>query len=160
MTTGDDPRYGATPPPPEDPPLATLTPLMGIPLKTGARRRGRHRDEPPLWYVTITVSGERMRADVVREGMERLSIAHGFLASARYASSRAEIRYWDESPDIEGTVALALRMWAEHQHTAGLPDWKVVGLEVVDRDTARRRWEEPPRAQVGELGEISPLSDW
>ena len=31
------------------------------------------------------------------------------------------------------------------------------GVGQVDRDTARRRWQEPVRAQVGELGEIRPL---
>jgi hypothetical protein len=59
--------------------------------------------------------------------------------------------------DIEGAVAQALRMWSEHQTSARLPAWRVVGLEVVDRDTARRRWQEPARVQVGELGEIRPL---
>lgn len=142
----------------DDQPLATLTPLRGIPLKPTRRgRRAAHRQEPALWFVTITVSGDRMSADEVRQSLERLSEEQPFLASAAYASSRAELRYWDESVDIEGAVAQALRMWREHQETAQLPAWTVVGLEVVDRDTARRRWQEPVRAQVGELGEIRPL---
>jgi hypothetical protein len=33
----------------------------------------------------------------------------------------------------------------------------VVGLEVVDRDTARRRWDSPAPMQVVGLGEIRPM---
>jgi hypothetical protein len=141
----------------DEQPLATLTPLRGIPLRPTRRGRRAKRDEPALWFVTITVSGTRMTADDVRAGLERLSEEQPFLVSAAYASSRAELRYWDESVDIEGAVAQALRMWSDHQESARLPAWTVVGLEVVDRDTARRRWQEPARAQVGELGEIRPL---
>ncbi len=144
----------------EDQPLATLTPLRGIPLNPERQRRPAHRsDEPALWFVTITVSGSRRSPDSVRAGLERLSELEPFLVSAAYASSRAEVRYWDESVDIEGAVASALQLWREHRQEADLPPWKVVGLEVVDRDTARRRRDEPPRTQVGELGEIRPMDD-
>ncbi len=144
----------------EDQPLATLTPLRGIPLNPSRRqRRAAHREEPALWFVTVTVSGARMSPEEVRAGLERLSEAEPFLVSAAYASSRAEVRYWDESVDIEGAVESALQLWEAHRSSARLPAWRVVGLEVVDRDTARRRWAEPARAQVGELGEIRPLED-
>lgn len=146
MTTGDDQH------------LATLTPLRGITLPaTRRQRRESRREEPALWFVTITLSGRRMAREEVKAGLERLSQQEPFLVSAAYASSRAEVCYWDESMDIEGAVASALQLWQAHQRTARLPDWKVVGLEVVDRDTARRRWTEPARAHVGELGEIRPL---
>ena len=77
----------------------------------------------------------------MRAALERLSVEQPFLVSAGYAGARAEIRYWDESVDVEGALAQALRLWREHEQTAGLPPWRVVGIEVVDRDTARRRWE-------------------
>jgi hypothetical protein len=48
-------------------------------------------------------------------------------------------------------------MWADHQRSAGLPDWRVVGLEVVDRDTARRRWNRSSSVPVLNLGEIRAL---
>jgi hypothetical protein len=54
-------------------------------------------------------------------------------------------------------VAQALRMWSDHETSSRLPPWRVVGLEVVDRDTARRRWESQPRVRVSELGEIRPM---
>lgn len=142
----------------DDDALATLTPLRGITLKKAQREAPAHRgDEPALWFVTITVSGERVPPESVREGLERLSLEQPFLVSAGYASRRAEVRYWDESMDVEGAVAQALRLWSDHELSAGLPPWRVVGLEVVDRDTARRRWNNEPNLQVVGLGEIRPM---
>jgi hypothetical protein len=141
----------------DDETLATLTPLRGISLGDATKRRER-RPEPALWYVTLTVSGPRLDPREVRAALERLSVEQPFLVSAGYASGRAEIRYWDESVDVEGALAQALRLWSEHERSAHLPPWRVVGLEVVDRDTARRRWEgDPPAQPVGALGEIRAL---
>jgi hypothetical protein len=114
-------------------------------------------DEPALWFVTITVSGPRVPRETIREGLERLSLEQPFLVSAAYASSRAEITYWDESVDVEGAVSQAIGLWQDHEGSAGLPPWTVVGLEVVNRDTARRRWNSDPNLQVAGLGEIRPL---
>lgn len=138
--------------------LATLTPLRGISLGRARRPAPPERaDEPALWFITVTVSGPRVPAESVREGLERLSLEQPFLVSAGYARSRAEIRYWDESVDVEGAVSQALQLWRDHEHSAGLPPWRVVGLEVVDRDTARRRWNNEPNLQVIGLGEIRPM---
>jgi hypothetical protein len=98
-----------------------------------------------------------MPPDEVRSALERLSIEQPFLVSAGYASGRAEIRYWDESVDVEGAVVQALRLWGDHERSAALPPWRVVGLEVVDRDTARRRWETQSVQPVSTLGEIREL---
>src|SRR5205823_8243257 len=120
-------------------------------LGDATRGRGR-KPEPALWYVTVTVSGPRMDPPEVRAALERLSVEQPFLVSAGYASGRAEIRYWDESVDVEGALAQALRLWSEHQRSAALPPWRVVGVEVVDRDTARRRWETQPVQPIATLG--------
>jgi hypothetical protein len=142
----------------EDDTLATLTPLRGINLGKGLRAAHEQRaEEPALWFVTVTVGGPRVPAETVRAGLERLSLEQPFLVSAGYASSRAEIRYWDESVDVEGAVSQALALWREHEASAGLPPWRVVGLEVVDRGTARRRWSTDPSLQVVGLGEIRPM---
>ena len=141
----------------DDENLATLTPLRGISLGDAARRGRQRRPEPALWYVTLTVSGDRMPSQEVRAALERLSVEQPFLVSAGYASTRAEIRYWDESVDVEGAVAQALRLWRDHERSAQLPAWRVVGLEVVDRDTARRRWETQAMQPVSTLGEIRAL---
>lgn len=142
----------------DDDTLATLTPLRGISLGRSRRVTGAHPvEEPALWFVTVTVGGSRVPAETVREGLERLSMEQPFLVSAAYASSRAEIRYWDESMDVEGAVSQALQLWRDHEASAGLPPWRVLGLEVVSRDTARRRWNSEPNLQVVGLGEIRPL---
>jgi hypothetical protein len=149
--TGEVPKH-------DDECLATLTPLRGITLGTSRPPDLTERvEEPALWFVTVTVGGDRVRANSVREGLERLSLEQPFLVSAGYASSRAEVRYWDESVDVEGAVSQAMRLWSDHEVSAGLPAWRVVGLEVVDRDTARRRWSTEPNLQVVGLGEIRPM---
>ena len=139
----------------DDDTLATLTPLRGINFGDAVRKdKAPKRAEPALWFVTITVSGERVPPQSVFEGLQRLSLEQPFLVSAGYASTRAEVRYWDESVDIEGAVAQALRLWSDHRRSAALPKWRVVGIEVVDKNTARRRWDDAPTMSIGVLGEI------
>lgn len=92
-----------------------------------------------LWHVTLTVAGPSVDREDVRMGLERLGLDHPFLMSGRYASDRAEVRYWEEAPDVHDALAMALRLWGEHRITAGLPTWTIVGLEVLDRETYRTR---------------------
>jgi len=145
---------GDVPPGLNDDSLATLTPLRGISFGDAVRKKRRKPDEPALWFVTITVSGERVPPESVFHALQRLSLEQPFLVSAGYASTRAEVRYWDESVDIDGAVAQALRLWAQHRESAQLPRWRVVGVEVVNKDTARRRWDDAPTTSIGLLGEI------
>jgi hypothetical protein len=139
--------------------LATLTPLRGINFGESRRRKPVKREEPALWFVTITVSGERVPPESVYEALQRLSLEQPFLVSAGYASTRAEVRYWDESVDIKGAVDAALELWEEHRESASLPHWKVVGVEVVDKRTARRRWDDAPTMSIGVLGEIRRMEN-
>lgn len=92
-----------------------------------------------MWHVTVTVAGTAVPTIEIRAGLERLEHEHPFLLAGRYAPDRAEVRYWEEAPDVESVVALALKLWDEHQVSAELPHWSVVGLEVVDRETFHRR---------------------
>ena len=92
-----------------------------------------------LWFVTVTVAGGVVDAQEIRSGLERLSHEHPFLLSGRYAADRAEVRYWEEAPDAQSVLDLAVGLWQEHRVSAGLPDWEVVGVEVVDRETFHRR---------------------
>jgi hypothetical protein len=113
--------------------------------------------EVALWHVTVTYAGAPVDAAEVRRGLERLTQQSPFLASARYASDRVEVRYWEEAENIDDAAAMALRLWHEHRACAGLPDWAVVGLEVLDRKTVRQR---ASRGQVQAafiLGEVRPL---
>lgn len=93
----------------------------------------------PLWFVTVTVAGDVVDAQTIRAGLERLSHEHPFLLSGRYAPDRAEVRYWEEAPDARTVLHLAVDLWDEHRASADLPDWEVVGVEVIDRETFHRR---------------------
>ena len=115
--------------------------------------------EPALWHVTVTFAGQPVDPVALRRGLDALAHERPFLVSARFAADRVEIRYWDEAEDVDDAAALALRLWAEHRESAGLPDWRAVGLEVLDRDTMRDRGERrdgliPPTLV---LGEVRPL---
>lgn len=102
-----------------------------------------------LWHVTVTVTGPPVPVEDVRSGLERLSLDHPFLMSGRYAADRAEVRYWEEAPDVHDALAMALRLWGEHRATAGLPAWSIVGLEVLDRETYRLRGGPPALLSPG-----------
>jgi hypothetical protein len=92
-----------------------------------------------LWHVTVTVGGEPQEPSKTHAALDRLLAERPFIHSARYDDRRAELRYWEESADMVDAASLALRLWNEHRATADLPDWKVVGLEVVDEDTHKSR---------------------
>ena len=42
-------------------------------------------------------------------------------------------------------ASLAMRLWNEHRDSANLPDWEVVGLEVLEKDLCDRRSSHAPR---------------
>ncbi|WP_345714194.1 hypothetical protein, partial [Kineococcus glutinatus] len=92
-----------------------------------------------LWSVTLTVAGDAVDPAQLRAGLERLVGERPFLSSVRYCADRAEVRYWDEADGLDDAAAMALRLWGEHRRSAGLPDWRPVGLEVVDRGTVEHR---------------------
>ena len=94
---------------------------------------------PPLWHVTLTMSGPAVPIERLRAALDRLVHERPFLLSIRYAVDRAELRFWDEAEDVDDVAALALRLWGDHRDSAGLPSWGVVGLEVLDRVTMQRR---------------------
>jgi hypothetical protein len=112
--------------------------------------------EPALWHVTLTVSGEPVNADGLRDALERLAAERPFMVSVRYGMDRAELRYWDEADDIDDAAALALRLWGDHRASAHLPDWHVVGLEVLDRPTMLARGEERQHSPLVATG-VRPL---
>ncbi len=97
----------------------------------------------PFWHVTLTVAGAGVSEPDIRVGLERLSHEHPFLLSGRYGVDRAEVRYWEEAHDAGTVTALALRLWDDHRDSSGLPDWRVVGVEVVDRETFHSRGRVP-----------------
>ncbi len=110
-----------------------------------------------MWHVTLTLVGEATDPGEVRESLERLTHERPFMLSARYDADRAELRYWEEARDLEDAAALALRLWGEHRTSAGLPPWRVSGLEVVDRGTFQRRATDGPLPQLVPAGGVRPF---
>lgn len=101
-------------------------------------------DRSHLWHVTVTVGGDPQDLNDLHASLLRLLAERPFIHSLRYDSQRVEIRYWEESSEVVDAGSLALRLWSEHRSTASLPDWKVVGLEVLDRETYLSREADGP----------------
>jgi hypothetical protein len=112
--------------------------------------------EPALWHVTLTVAGDGVDPEGLRDALERLAAERPFMVSMRYGLDRAELRYWDEADDIDDAAALALRLWGDHRASAQLPDWHVVGLEVLDRQTMLARGDERQASPLVATG-VRPL---
>lgn len=106
-----------------------------------------------LWHVTVTVGGDPQDLSKTYAALERLLMERPFTHSVRYDETLAEIRYWEESLTMLDAASLALRLWNEHRTSADLPEWKVIGLEVLDKDTYQKR--EGPPAPV-DLDEVAP----
>lgn len=95
--------------------------------------------ENPLWHVTLTLAGDPVPAEQLTAALNRLVEERPFMLSVRYALDRVELRFWDEAEDVDDAAAIALRLWSEHRGTTGLPRWRVVGLEVLDREIVHAR---------------------
>jgi hypothetical protein len=146
----------------DDDALAILTPLRAVPrgvsvVREDSRRSDPAADEPAMWFVTVTLAGSPVQPGVIRTALERLAHERPFMVSARYRADRAELRYWDQSDDVDVAIAQAQRMWGDHLQSACLPPWRLIGLEVVDRETARRRWSQEEQPSVLVLGEVREL---
>jgi hypothetical protein len=96
-------------------------------------------DSSRLWHVTVTVSGDRCPLRQLQAALRQLQDERPFIHSLRYDESRVEVAYWEEGEEMIDAASLALRLWNEHRVSAGLPPWKVVGLEVIDRETYQAR---------------------
>jgi len=131
--------------------------VLRVRNRTLAAHEPTTHDAHPMWHVTLTVVGDAVPVADVREALERLTHERPFLLSARYAADRAELRYWEEARDLDDAAALALRLWGEHRATAGLPPWRVAGLEVVDRTTFQRRAMDSPAPALVPAGGVRPF---
>jgi hypothetical protein len=91
------------------------------------------------WHVTLTLSGDAVEPLIVRAAMQRLIEERQFLDSVDSTGSSVEIQFWDEGESMLDVASLAMRLWNEHRDSAKLPNWEVVGLEVVEKDLRDRR---------------------
>jgi hypothetical protein len=92
-----------------------------------------------LWHITVTLAGRPAPAEQVRAGLLHLCSADPANLAARFRSDGAELQYWDEGDDLLLVARSAARLWPDARTEAGLPDWRVVGLEVCDTPTLRGR---------------------
>lgn len=100
---------------------------------------GSGRDAVRHWHVTVTVAGAPLEPLLARRALQRLHEDRPFLDSATTTGESAEIRFWDQGETMLDVASLAMRLWAEHRESANLPDWEVVGLEVVEKSVHDRR---------------------
>jgi hypothetical protein len=91
------------------------------------------------WHVTLTLSGDPSEPLIVRSAMQRLTEERQFLDSVNSNGSSVEIQFWDEGKNMLDVASLAMRLWNEHRESAKLPNWEVVGLEIVEKDLRDRR---------------------
>ncbi len=71
--------------------------------------------------------------------MQRLGEEHQFLDSVSSTGDSVEIQFWDEGESMLDVASLAMRLWNEHRVSANLPDWEVIGLEIVEKDLREQR---------------------
>jgi hypothetical protein len=108
-----------------------------------------------LWHVVVTVAGEPLEPLMVRAALGRLIEHQPFLHSIKYAGDRAEIQYWEEADSLLDAASLALRIWDQHRQVAGLPQWEVVGLEVLERHVLKSRSQ--PDSALSDLRDVTPV---
>lgn len=96
---------------------------------------GPMTDQPDLrhWHVRVTVAGQPLEPMLVRAALQRLGEERPFLKSASFTGTSAQVEFWDQGESLLDVASLALRMWSEHRASAGLPQWEVVGLEVLEK---------------------------
>lgn len=100
-----------------------------------------------LWHVTLTLAGDQVEPMLVRAALSRLREERPFIDTVEFTGTGAELQYWDEGSAMMDVASLALRLWAEHRESAGLPNWEIVGLEVVEKAVRESR------TGVGQVGD-------
>ena len=91
------------------------------------------------WHVTVTFSGESVEPLIVRGAMQRLNEERPFLDSVIANGRSVEIQFWDQGENMLDVASLAMRLWNEHCESARLPNWEVVGLEIVEKNLRETR---------------------
>jgi hypothetical protein len=108
-----------------------------------------------LWHITLILSGDPEPLSQVGPAVRRLCDLDPGNMGARYRSDRAEVQFWDEGGDI-GQVALAAsRLWRTSRADTGLPDWSLVGMQVMERGRLRER--RAATISLFEPGSVGPL---
>jgi hypothetical protein len=91
------------------------------------------------WHVRLTLSGAPVERLILRGAVQRLNQERPFLDSISSNGESVEIQFWDEGESMLDVASLAMRLWNEHRHSANLPNWEIVGLEILGKDLYDRR---------------------
>jgi hypothetical protein len=91
------------------------------------------------WHVRLTLSGAPLEPLVLRGAVQRLNQERPFLDSISSNGRSVELQFWDEGETMLDVASLAMRLWNEHRHSAKLPNWEIVGLEIIGKDLYDRR---------------------
>ena len=91
------------------------------------------------WHVRLTLSCTPVEPLILRGAIQRLKQERPFLDSVTSNGESVEIQFWDQGESMLDVASLAMRLWNEHRHSANLPNWEVVGLEVVGKDLHDKR---------------------
>ena len=91
------------------------------------------------WHVRLTLSGVPVEPLILRGAIQRLNQERPFLDSVASSGESVEIQFWDEGETMLDVASLAMRLWNEHRHSANLPNWEIVGLEIVGKELYDRR---------------------
>lgn len=110
----------------------------------------------PMWHVTMQVSGEPAPAGQIDKALRRLCEQDPGNMGARYATTGAELQFWDEGADIEQVVQAAVALWQRARGNAGLPAWTLIGIDVAERTLWRLRQTDAPVAIAP--GSVVPLN--
>jgi len=100
----------------------------------------------PLWHITLLAAGPPAPEQQLAQGLRELCALDPGNMAARYRANQVELQFWDEGPDLQRVAASATVLWREGRAEAGLPDWSLVGLEVLDRQRWGERQAAVPRA--------------
>lgn len=99
----------------------------------------------PLWHITVSVSGASAPREQVEAALHRLCDLDPMNVGARFTTDTAVLQFWDEGPDVRIVAQAAVSWWEAVRADAGLPEWSLSGLEVMDRHLwqERGRWPRP-----------------
>jgi hypothetical protein len=91
------------------------------------------------WHVRLTLSGAPVEPLILRGAIQRLNQERPFLDSVTSNGDSVEIQFWDEGESMLDVASLAMRLWNEHRPSAHLPNWEIVGLEIVEKGLRDKR---------------------
>lgn len=104
------------------------------------------RGPGPLWHVTVSVSGASASPEHLSAALHRLCALDPMNVGARYSTDTAVLQFWDEGAALSVVAQAAVAWWEAVRADAGLPEWSLTGLEVMDQHLWQQRGGQPRRA--------------